>query len=388
MTVQRRVAAVPLILLSLCFLPAPAMADARSLKASAFASLITGSVLEGDRKEALTADIECPCVVTDWSNRGVYQGRDWTARPDSKAGVQLDFQASVQWSMTAQATVRGMDSDPNTEWAYASWKPTSNWQIDAGRKRIPLYYYSEFQDVGLAYPWNTPPGELYGWESNNYTGASVQYTFSVGDNEDAGLAIRARLLGGSDEVKDNPYVATWSDVPTDTRWKNLRGGDLEISQDNWTTRLVYLRTNVEYENVVDGLTHQNMQAYGIAFNLTLNDDWTLLTEAGMNDRDYKESAYRVFAPAFSVGAGYRIDDHWSTFANLSQYREFSHDPSYAYVRYRSQTVTLQYMINRYHGFKLQLDNHDDFSQDYSGDARLVRLSYDIAVWSGNLLQRY
>ena len=50
-----------------------------------------------------------------------------------------------------------------------------------GRKRIPLYYYSDFQDIGLSYPWVSPPPELYGWEVTNYNGGSLRYNDSFGD---------------------------------------------------------------------------------------------------------------------------------------------------------------------------------------------------------------
>ena len=57
-------------------------------------------------------------------------------------------------SVTGQIVARGVnDFDANFEWAYISYEINDNWTVQAGKKRLPLFYYSDFFDVGYAYVW-------------------------------------------------------------------------------------------------------------------------------------------------------------------------------------------------------------------------------------------
>lgn len=57
----------------------------------------------------------------------------------------------------------------------------AEWKLQIGRKRLPLYYYSDFQDVGYAYNTVRPSPDVYGWDIVNYNGASLSTTRSLGD---------------------------------------------------------------------------------------------------------------------------------------------------------------------------------------------------------------
>lgn len=364
-------------------LPTCVMAE-QSLVLSGFATITAGSVIDGGRNAPLTGNpsVECPCIVTDWANNGIYQKSTPDLSPDSKLGAQLVYRISNKLSATGQLVSRGTSPRPDLQWAYASWTPDDHWQLDAGRKRIPLYFYSDFQDVGFAYPWVSPPGELYGWESTNYDGANLRYRSSLGS-----MDYSTSFFGGSERVKDNPYVETYSTTPTETRWDNLIGGDVTISQDWWTLRAVYAKTDVSFIDSDTGTTLQAMEAYGLAFNASF-ENWFLLTEVGKNNRNYINDGYRVSAPAYSIGAGYKINDKLTIFANTARYEEDSTDEaSYnnPYI-YSTHTLSLRWMINTHQSLKLQLDKHEDGSPDYSGDSTLVRLSWDASYWTGNLLK--
>ena len=41
---------------------------------------------------------------------------------------------------------------PNLEWVYGAYDINANLALQAGRKRLPLLFYSESQDIGMAYP--------------------------------------------------------------------------------------------------------------------------------------------------------------------------------------------------------------------------------------------
>jgi hypothetical protein len=377
---NRRTVAFPSVIFTgfLCLTaPITYAADAASVfKVSGFMSVTAGTVLNGDRDEPLeyNPDVNCPCVVTDWGNNGIYEGSAWSFKPDTKAGLQLGYKITDQLSLTGQVVSRASDPMPSITWAYASYAFTDNWQLDVGRKRIPIYFYSDFQDLGVAYPWITPPAELYGWESTNYDGASVAYKTRL-----AGANVRTSVFAGQTTAKDNPYVETYSQDDTNTQWNKLIGTDMEISKGWWTTRLVYIQTDVQFDNkTAASKDRADMSAYGLAFNGDF-DSWFFLTEMGRNVRNDADDPYygRIAAPSYSVGAGYRFAGRWTVFANTAQYREISNESDYEYFRFRSDTLALRYDLTPKSDIKLQFDKHDDDSFNYTGSADLLRISYDM-----------
>lgn len=370
-----------ILLLSCLTLAAPPAAAAEpSLTLGAFGSLTAGRLFDGSVKGTFGPNpaIECPCAVVDWANRSVYEDTDWQFEPDSKAGLQLIYQPTPTLGFTTQVISRGQDLDPDLEWAYLSWNFLPDWQTDIGRKRIPLYFYSDFQDVGTAYPWVSPPGEVYGWESTNYNGASLRYSTNWQD-----LDVRGSVFGGQEHIRNNPYLEVFYDQPTNSRWDDIRGADLELSRDWWTTRAVYLRTNTLFDDHIEPW-REDLEAYGLAFNVDY-ERWLFLSEAGAVLRDNKDGT-SLDSTFYSVGAGYRLLEHWSAFANYADYYEKSTDPDYEYVRYNTASLTLQYELSKRQNVKLQYDHHLDDSINFMGDVNLVRLSWNLSYWSPNLLR--
>jgi hypothetical protein len=151
------------------------------LKVSGFLSLAGGQVMKGQ----LDADyvnyggthsingVACPCFIGDWSNAGIY-GKTFSLTPESCAGVQANYALTDKVKLAGELVVRGTNGTPDLTWAYVGYKFAPNWEVQLGRKHIPLYYYSHFQVIGVAYPWVGPPSELYGWDAANYNGASLR----------------------------------------------------------------------------------------------------------------------------------------------------------------------------------------------------------------------
>jgi predicted porin len=266
--------------------------------------------------------------------------------------------------------VRGSDTTPNVQWAYASFAPSKSWEFQLGRKRIPLYFYSDFQDIGASYPWISVPPELYGWEATNYNGASVRYKRAVGDAN-----LSASLFTGKETVKDSLYYRLYYDSRTKVTWSKLVGGDLELTRGPLTVRGVYMQATVRTENAALGLDDgARLKAYGAAANLDF-DNWFMLSELTQLTRDF-DSGYRVTAPAFTVGAGYHFGA-WTPFLNYARYTERTTDASvYAITSYRRASLTLRYDLDARSSVKGQVDRHQDVTHNFGGDVTVLRLAYD------------
>ena len=346
---------------------------ASPFKLSGFASIVAGKTVGAsigpDYTGATNIDGHaCPCWIADWSNAGVYDG-DLSLAPESRAGLQASYRFSKDLNFVAQVVVRGTDLKPSLEWAYGAYTINNNWEVQFGRKRIPLYYYSDFQDIGLAYPWIGTPPELYGWEAVNYNGGSVRYKGKLG-----GTSVSASVFGGKETVRDSAYYALYMPEETKIAWNNLVGADLEASRGPLTVRAVYMQSQVNTRTPELGLDdHARLRAAGLAANLDF-EDWFVLSEVTRLTRDY--GSYKVAAPAFTIGAGYRWNN-WTPFVNFARYTEKSSDhDAYEPSAYQRASFTLRYDVDARSAVKAQYDRFEDTTRNFGDNANVVRLSYE------------
>lgn len=103
---------------------------------------------------------------------------------DTIFGLQLDIELFNGLSASGQAVKRTQDewSDPELEWAYLSYE-FDDFEVRAGRLRLPLFLASEYYYVGQAYPWIRPPQEVYDsiLGFTFYDGLSLSWDYEVSD---------------------------------------------------------------------------------------------------------------------------------------------------------------------------------------------------------------
>jgi hypothetical protein len=354
--------------------PAWASDEDSKLKVTGFMSIVGGRVvgasLGSDYAGPDTIDGKvCPCYTADWSTAGVYREK-LTLEPESRAGIQFKYTLSRDVNLVAQIVTRGADPKPDLQWAYGSVALDRQWEVQAGRKRIPLYFYSDYQDIGVSYPWVGVPPELYGWEVTNYNGASVRYKTSVGDTN-----VSASMFAGREKNKDALYMRLYYGSPTDVTWRKLVGGDIEAAQGALTMRAVYMQADVHSVNIDEGLDDKAaLKAFGLAANLDF-EDWFVLSELTQLARTF-EAGYKVTAPAFTLGAGYRYGN-WTPFVNVARYKEKSSDLNvYLPQSYDRMSLTVRYDLDARSALKFQADRNKDVTRNFGGDTTILRVAYD------------
>lgn len=348
-------------------------------KLSGYVSVVAGKILNGklDSHYDGPADIngiQGPAYVADWSNAGVY-GEHLSLGQESRVGIQGTYTFTPQASFTGHVVSRGTRETPDLAWAFGSYKFNGNWEVQLGRKRIPLYYYSDFQDIGVAYPWITPPPEVYGWEATNYNGASLRYNRDLGDTQ-----LTTSVFTGQEKNKKSLYQKLYYPVgDTEVQWNNILGADLEINRGPLTLRAVVMRADVKTlnnssDNPVNDLAV--LKTYGLAANLDL-DRWFIVSEFARLSRDHREDGYKVSAPALTVGAGMRLGQ-WTPFISYSRYSETTTDSVQypALSAYHHASATLRYDVAPGTAVKVQLDRQIDSANNFGGHSRLLRVSYD------------
>ncbi|WP_019676140.1 porin [Arsukibacterium perlucidum] len=347
-----------------------------SYQFNGFGTVAVGKVLSGDVADPDFVSYKCPCFITDYNNGGIYQSNDgWSIQEESRIGAQLNVNFTDRLSLVTQVMARAVDSELSLEWAYLSYDLTDKLTLQAGRKRIPLYFYSEFQDVGFAYIWLRPPQTLYGWEASNYNGANLRYTENFSD-----WSMTANIYAGSETVDDAPYNSLYDSVPQDSRWDKIRGVDIELNRDWFTARLIYMTSENSTTERPDSDAFYSPPTDQTVLGLSLNadfGDWFVLSEMNLNKREDKADGLTIRSPASMVGAGYRYGK-WTPFVSWSRFWDKSNNLElYEPERFTDTSFTLRYDINNNSSIKAQINRLQDKSlYNFVGNSTVAAISYD------------
>ncbi len=107
-------------------------------------------------------------------NYAGYTSENLEWEQETLAGLQFDFQVNERAKFVTQIVANSRyDYEPKIEMAYASYDFDS-FTARAGKLRLPLFFYSDYTDLGYAYPMIRPSQELYeNIVLKNYTGVDL-----------------------------------------------------------------------------------------------------------------------------------------------------------------------------------------------------------------------
>ncbi|MFA0086485.1 hypothetical protein [Vibrio sp. 10N.261.51.F12] len=135
-----------------------------------------------------------------------YTSERFDTKQDTIAGIQFDFDINDKAKFTTQLVANGRyDFEPTIEVAYLSYK-FDGFTARAGKMRTPLFMYSDYIDVGYAYPMIRPSQEVYEHIIvNSYTGADLLIPFSIGET-----TLQLQPFAGVSQVEERD--STWGEV--------------------------------------------------------------------------------------------------------------------------------------------------------------------------------
>lgn len=198
---------------------AASAADAAEVRVSGFGQIVGGAMMDrGD---------EYP--EREYGHRLDFQ-------PESTFGVQIDAELNDRVTATGQVLAKGSD-DFNAElaWAYAKVRVVDGLDVKVGRQRLPLYRFSDYLDVGYAYPWVRTPVAMYNQPWSNVDGISATYNLTLGP-----VYLQSQAIYGNfdDQVRlDGRNLAAKLD--------RISGLSIDAEYDEWlSVRAAYLRANV------------------------------------------------------------------------------------------------------------------------------------------------
>jgi len=331
---------------------------------SGFASVNGGKVLSGSGVPHYGIE---PTFLADYPIVSAYT-EDFSMKPESLFGLQFTGDLSEGLSATAQIVARGAnDYDAKFEWAYISYELNDSWTIQAGKKRLPLFYYSDFFDVGYAYVWMRAPADNYTWQIFNYNGINALYSGSVGD-----WSISGNIYGGREDDSNNKLLSEFFFVePTREIWKDILGGVIQVSNDWLEVRATHMQyTNERFrsgEQVLwDGKSERDGKFYGLAVNADFGNLF-ILTE--LNRLDLGGNLDTAM-----VTLGYRFD----SFTPFISYAEFEEDALDG-ENHNTKSFGIRWDFHSSAAFKLQYDDVEDnaFDLAVAGDSEAITFGIDV-----------
>lgn len=243
-------------------LGASAAADDDGLKINGFASLVGGKTFNSDgNTNRFQADVP---------NAGSYDDK-LNFKPDSIMGLQFSKQLTKEISITTQLTAAGQtDFDAEIGWAYLKYEFSPTQYLLAGQQRLPLFFYSDYIDVGYAYHWIRPPTEATGAIMNNFTGVLFSQSTRLG-NWDTTASVYA---GAADEDLAQFGPTSADDIyglvlASSNDWLQLRATysvqDIGLNSDDPMQQSYSYGVLQDDENPID------LSFWGVASHATIGD---------------------------------------------------------------------------------------------------------------------
>lgn len=157
---------------ALALLPILATADDQSIRWNGFLNVVGGQVVH---EPIGIGNLE---ATSPLSIEG-YQD-EFSFDLDTSAGLQATKPLENGDSVTAQLFAKGRENyTAEMKWLYYAKQFDNGSTLRAGRIGAPLYYYSDFFNVGYAYHWVTPPGDIYTYDTTT-TGLDYVYRDTQG----------------------------------------------------------------------------------------------------------------------------------------------------------------------------------------------------------------
>ena len=321
-----------------------------------FGSFAGGLVTNGDR------------YLSDYPNAGVYDD-DLSFSPDTTIGLQLKTTLNVQTDFVIQLVNRGAsDFDTDIDWAYINYSIDHELSLQAGRKRLPLYFYSDFFDLGLAYHWIRPPADNYTWQITSYNGVNLQYEAEM-ENWDMLLNV---YFGREDDRENELLTFLASNNRVDETWKNIVGVVAELSDEQFELRFTVMTSQLDrYVNNVQIADSVDQLFYGFSVNYTYQQI-TIFSELN----HYERADDNIFVDTNMLSLAYKIKSYTPhiTYSKLRQDRSVGSGDEL----HSTYSIGCRKDLNKTTALKLQFDKTTDKADTTTivGDGELLSFGID------------
>lgn len=398
----------------------PTTLQAVDFKVSGYGSIVGGKVVSGDLDPS--GEVEFQVDFYDYA----YYVEEWAWDKESLIALQMVASINNRLDATIQLVAKAADEwTPDIDWFYLTYKLNDSSKIMAGRRMLPMYYFSEYMEVGFAYPWIRPPANLYWWEITQFNGLTYLYNFELGNwnldfsafmGEETQTKIKShdfwRNRGGYYFPPAGVYISgtadvTWSDIigvnlAAANDWLDIRASyfstrytttsdvmffdELDSNGDGIADTVIERRTNPDGTPIRSGqwsLTDFDLSFYGLGGSMyfkyaTVLFDYNYVTY---------DDGYGSRFPTFYVSAIYNHDT-WQPYVGMSQAKlkiteDFDGFGTGEAEEHQIITLGLRYNVMANAALKFELNKFKDkgdrspwYDFSYHNDATLFSVALD------------
>ena len=309
--------------------------------------------------------------LADYPNTGLYD-QDISFSPDTSFGVQLKTHLNTESEFIIQLLSHGAHNfDIDVDWAYINLNLNSELSLQVGRKRLPLYYYSDFFNLGFAYYWMRPPNDNYTWQITNYNGVSLLYEPDF-ENWDASFNV---YIGREDDDENRLLTFFNQGVTVSESWKNIIGLVAELSDDIFEYRFTIMSSQLtrssEGNVTSDGV---KQLFYGLSINARF-DNATILSELNHYTRPKDNSDITTYMLSYGYKISHKTTPHF-TYSSLKE----SHPLGNHIEQHNTVSVGIRHDLKKDTALKIQYDITTDKGTGNAvivGDGELLSFGLDI-----------
>ena len=360
----------------------PFMVNA-DIKFSGYGSIIAGKTLGTVNDPLNPGQTRDEILTADFYDVGQYDN-DITFKAESIFAIQAVAELSSKFSVTGQLVAKGVDNfEPEFDWYYLTYHATDQLTLMAGRRNIPMYYFSEYSEVGYAYPWMRPPSNLYWWQVTQFNGVHAMYSFDMGE-----YSSTVTLFYGNEYSNDNVEMLYYDKLyggsarTVNEFWTDIAGLNWNISGDFFDLRFVYFtndrdRETIQQDGSIDPYTPFSQTFMGVGGTVDLGQ-FTLLFD--WNHVEYDDEFDTEF-PTYLLSLVYNIGD----FQPYVSYSKADHKrpaiPTEDLEEHYIMSYGLRYNFMTNVAFKIQYDKFEDQGHEptgwaYHGDSRTISMGFD------------
>lgn len=353
------------------------------IKFSGYGSIIAGKTL-GTVDDPLNPGQKRDEILTaDFYDVGQYDN-DITFNAESIFALQAVMDLNEKFRVTAQLVAKGVDDfEPEFDWYYLTYQANDSLTLMAGRRNIPMYYFSEFSEVGYAYPWMRPPSNLYWWQITQFNGVNAMYSFDWGDYSNT-----VTFFYGNEYSDDNVEMLYYDKLYGGTArtvneiWTDIAGVNWNISGDNFDVRFVYFqndrdRETIQQDGSIDPFVPFSQTFMGFGGSVDIQDftilfDWNLV--------DYDDDLGTEF-PTYLISLVYNMGDYQPYLVYSKADHERTSVPTEDLEEYYIMGYGLRYNFLPNAALKIQYDHfveqgHEPTGWAYHGDSDTITIGVD------------
>ncbi len=198
------------------------------IKINGFGSIVASSVFDGDG------------YLAEYPNLAIYEDSDLDFGQETRLGLQIRGTINDKMSATTQIIMRSANEyEPEVGWMFLSYELAADSSVQLGRMRVPVYHFSEYMDVGYAYPWIRVPSDTYSLDLTNYNGFRFMKQFEVNDYS-------LNLIGiyGQEDIEDSELMSYLFPDRIDRNFEDIFGLVLEFDADFIVLRSSYVQSDM------------------------------------------------------------------------------------------------------------------------------------------------